>query len=104
MNMRITILPKTVLGWWSFGVAILSLVFLIFPIHWVLGLIGVAHQIGLSPGQIKGISFAIAGGAALVTGLISIIRRKERSILVFLAVGLGAFCLLFVLGEILFPH
>lgn len=102
--MRITILPKAPLGWWSVGLAILFLLFLISPIFSVLGLGGVARQIGLSPGQIKGIAFVLAGITALVTGLISVIRSKERSILVFLAMLLGLCAFLFVLGEFLFPH
>ena len=46
----------------------------------------------------------VVGIAALVTGLISIIKRNERSILVLSATLIGLFALLFVLGEFLFPH
>ncbi|MDD5037919.1 MAG: hypothetical protein PHN78_01180 [Dehalococcoidales bacterium] len=101
--MRISILPKRALGWWSVGLAILSLIFM-SPIFGVLRLVPIARQISLSPGQLKGIAFAIAGGAAFVTGLISIIRSKERSILVLLAMLIGLMAVAFVLGEILFPH
>jgi len=45
-----------------------------------------------------------SGIAAFITGLISIVRRKERSISVYLAVTLGLIVLVFVLGEIIFPH
>ncbi len=101
--MRISILPKRVLGWWSVGLAVLSLLFL-SPALSVFRLFGVASQIGLSPGQIKGIAFGIAGIAAFVTGLVSIIRSKESSILVFLAMLLGLCAFGFVVGEVLFPH
>ena len=46
----------------------------------------------------------LSGLAALVTGLISIIKGRERSILVFLATLIGLFALLFLFGEFLFPH
>jgi hypothetical protein len=101
--MRISILPKRVLGWWSVGLAILSLVFM-SPILGVIRIGSIANQIGISPGQLKGITFAVAGGAAFITGFISITRRKERSILVFLAILTGFCAVGFVLGEILFPH
>jgi hypothetical protein len=45
-----------------------------------------------------------SGIAAFVTGLISIIKSRERSILVFLAVIVGLLVLIFCLGEVIFPH
>jgi len=47
---------------------------------------------------------ATSGIAAFITGLISIVRKKERSISVYLAVTFGLIVLVFVLGEIIFPH
>ena len=47
---------------------------------------------------------ATAGISAFITGLISIVRRKERSISVYLAVVFGLMTLVFVLGEIISPH
>jgi hypothetical protein len=47
---------------------------------------------------------AAAGIAAFIIGLISIVRSRERSISVYLAVGIGFITLVFVLGEIIFPH
>jgi len=55
-------------------------------------------------GPIVGVAFGISGIATLVTGLISTIKSKERSILVFLAVVVGLFVLIFLLGEFLYPH
>jgi hypothetical protein len=43
----------------------------------------------------------ISGIASFVTGLISLIKRKERAILVFLVVAVGSFALLFLVGELL---
>ena len=47
---------------------------------------------------------ATSGIAAFITGIISIVRRKERSISVYVAVAFGLITLVFVLGEIIFPH
>ena len=46
----------------------------------------------------------ICGVSAFFTGLISVIKEKERSILVFLAILWGGFVLFFISGEILSPH
>ncbi|MFH0847030.1 MAG: hypothetical protein V1894_03085 [Chloroflexota bacterium] len=71
-------------------------------------LLGVLTRLGgVGPawvGLMLGVVFGISGIAALVTGLISLIKSKERSILVFLAVVVGLFTLIFFLGEFLYPH
>jgi hypothetical protein len=46
----------------------------------------------------------LSGIAAVVTGLISIARRKERSIAVYFAVTYGLVVLVFWLRVITFPH
>jgi len=46
----------------------------------------------------------ISGIAAFFTGLISIIRKKDYSLLVFLSTILGFLMLLWILAEIIFPH
>jgi hypothetical protein len=45
-----------------------------------------------------------SGMLAFFTGLIGVIRKRERSILVFLAMLVGLFVLLFSIGELVFPH
>ena len=98
--MRISIPPKTSLGRWSVGLG--GAFVLVFVLSGVLtGLGGVGPGLG---GPILGVAFGISGIGAFVTGLISIIKSKERSILVFLAAVAGVFCLIFFLGEFLFPH
>ena len=105
--MRINILPKTPLGRWSVGLTaafilldVLRQIFYAYlhrdpipnpppPSPFVFMAVGVHH---------------ISGIAAFVTGLISIIKSKERSILVFLVVAVGFLALLFLLGEVIFPH
>ena len=47
---------------------------------------------------------AASGIAACITGLISIVQKKERAIAVYLAVTFGLFLIFFALFEILTPH
>jgi len=45
-----------------------------------------------------------AGISAFVTGLIGIIKLKERSVLVYMATIIGALLIVILVGEVLFPH
>jgi hypothetical protein len=45
-----------------------------------------------------------AGIAAFITGLLAIIRQKERAFLVYLSCAIGALLLVFLAGELLFPE
>ncbi len=47
---------------------------------------------------------ALFGVSSLFTGLISLIKNKERAIPVFISTLIGLFILVFWLGEILSPH
>ena len=98
-------MPKTRLGKWSVGLIIAFFVFFML------------FQILITSGQRGGATFfsnpllavpiliaGICGVSALFAGIIGIIKRRERSVLVFLATVIGFFVLFFVLGEILFPH
>ncbi len=51
-----------------------------------------------------GIAMMLCGLAAGIVGLIAVIRRRERSWLVWLTLLPGLFVLVFVLGEFLVPH
>lgn len=103
--MRFHFKPTTNLGKWSARLIVAFAVFL------------ASFGILVASGQRGGDTFfsnpiltipillaATSGIAAFITGLISIVRRKERSISVYLAVTLGLIVLVFVLGEIIFPH
>ena len=98
--MQISILPKTSLGRWSVGLAAVCIVFLILPM--VLRGSGVAER-GSLGAMMLGFTWVISGIAALVIGLVSIIKAKERSILAFLAVVVmvlvNLFGLLMFIGE-----
>jgi len=45
-----------------------------------------------------------SGITAFFVGIISIIKKKERSVFVFLSTVMGFFMLLWCLAEIVFPH
>lgn len=97
--------PKTTLGKWSVGLIIIFFVSLArFYLFVVSGQRG-GDTFFSNPTLSTPIIIAGATGVlAFLTGISSIIKQKERSILVFIATAIGLFVLLFVLGEILFPH
>jgi len=103
--MEITFTPKTYLGKWSVG--------LILTFFLLLGLFFLFVHLGERGGDTffsnlkLTIPMLIAGIAAIssfVIGTISVLRNKERSILVFLSTVIGFLVLLWILAELLFPH
>jgi multisubunit Na+/H+ antiporter MnhC subunit len=83
----ITVLPKTSLGRWSLGLAIVSIVVFVVaagPLHEQWGIN--ENEELVNPVLTVVLTTVIVGTAAadLVSGLISVIKRKERSVLVFL--------------------
>ena len=103
--MKIYFIPKTRLGKWSIWLIIAFIVlFIIFQLLVASGQRGGAtffSNIALSvPMLIAGVS----GISAFFTGIIGIIKSKERSVLVFIATIIGFFILFFVVGEFLVPH
>jgi len=93
MNIRITILPKTPLGWLSVGLVI-AVIVLFGVVESLLGT-EVSKPIEVA----SAIVFAGISGAAVVAGLIGIIRRRERSALVFLTTAIGLFALIIAIGQ-----
>lgn len=90
--MRITILPKIPLGRWSVGLVIaLIVLFAVVP-----EAPGVEFT---ALGRALAIGFAGISGAAFVTGLVGIVKRRERSVLVFLTTAIGLFALIIAVGQ-----
>jgi cytochrome bd-type quinol oxidase subunit 2 len=103
--MDIYLKPKTLLGKWSLGLLILAV--LLFAVLIILVVSGQRGDDAFFSNLALTIPVLLAGVfliSALVTGLIAMIKSKERSILVILAVVIGIFALIFLLGEFLFPH
>ena len=85
LNMRITILPKSALGWWSVGLCVAF--FLFFGLGEEIWSLNNYSSVVLDH-TITIITMGIAA-AAFVTGLISIVKRKQGAILVFLSTAIG---------------
>jgi hypothetical protein len=103
--MKIRIIPGTTLGKWSIGLT--GGLVLFFALLWVLAATGQrgGETFFSNPAlAIPALLAAVSGIAAFFTGIIGIIKSKERSISAFLAVLIGFFVLVFCLGEILSPH
>jgi len=98
-------LPNHILGRWSVGM----IIYFFLMLGLLMGMISSGQKGGdtifsnLVLG-IPGLLAAISGVAAFFTGIISIVKGKERSVLVFVATAVGLFVLWFCAAEILFPH
>ncbi|MBD3253368.1 hypothetical protein GF386_06550 [Candidatus Pacearchaeota archaeon] len=65
----------------------------------------IPHDIIVRPGiALPMLVGFISGITAFFIGIISIIRKKDHSILVFLSTSIGFLTLLWCLIEVLFPH
>ncbi len=103
--MRISILPKTSLGWWSVSLTVAFILF--FALFRILVASGLRKWV-FSPAPFINWDLLIYAAfissmASLVTGLI-IIKSKEWSILIFLATLIGLLVLFYVLVVILFAR
>ena len=103
---RIHFLPKTRLGKWSVSLIGIFITFILI----FYALIEWADQRGGDTFfsnlwlTIPILTAATAGISAFVTGVVSIIKKKERSILVYLSILIGLFVIVFISGEIFTPH
>jgi len=106
------IMPKTTLGKWSVGLIVAM------PILFIIGtsftnslyksvpaggtiLADITARPALALTMLAGM---VAGISAFITGLLAIIRQKEHALLVYVSSSIGALLVLFLAGEILFPH
>lgn len=85
--MRISILPKSSLGRWSVGLAVAWILF--FALFEVILGPGPDYNMALA----YTLTAALVGieGAAFITGLVGLIKRKGRAILVFAAMAVGLY-------------
>jgi len=95
--------PSTRLGGWSVALAATFLVlFIINATVFMPSTVDVPWRQVVLP--FYGIAMLSCGLAAGITGLIAVLRRRERSWLVWLAILPGLLVLFLVLGEFLVPH
>ncbi len=90
-------MPKTKLGKWAGG---LLVVFVVLLIALTYGMNVARWRPGTLLAVTVGICMAIAGIAAFVTGVISLIKFKDRSFVVLLAVIIGLIAVLIVIMEV----
>jgi small-conductance mechanosensitive channel len=103
-SMRVTILPKTPLGKWSIGFIGAFVVFFVTFLLLVTsgqrgGETSFSNLVVTIPLLLAGTSDVLA----FRTGPVGIIRNRERSILVSLAILIGLYVLVFALGEVISP-
>ena len=107
---RIT--PKTTLGKWSLGLIVAM------PILFVIGssltdsLYRSVPAGGTIPADIAArpalaltmLAGMVAGILAFIVGLLAIVRQKENALLVYVSTVIGALFMLYLAGEMLYPH
>ena len=106
------IIPTTILGKWSIGLIIAM------PLLFIIGtsftnsfykstpagdtiLADIAARPALALSMFAGMA---AGIFSCITGLLAIIKQKENAVLVYISSSIGVLLVLFLAGEILFPH
>lgn len=106
------IFPHTALGWWSLGLI------LAMPVLFTIGMSftdtiyesvpagrSIAADIAARPALALTMLAGMASGiSAFLTGLWAVVRKKERALLVYISTIVGTVFILFLSGEILFPH
>ncbi len=103
--MRVHFRPRTKLGKRSAWLLVtLAVLMGVFRINLLLGQRGGDTFFSNPSLAIPMLLAGISGIAAFITGLISIIREKERSVSVYLAVAVGLIVLIVVLANIISPH
>ncbi len=95
--------PRTRLGKWSVGLAAtFAILFILNSVLFVSGLLRLPGQETWGP--FYALLMIGCGLAAGVVGLIAVLRQRERSWAVWLAILPGLFMLTLLLGEFLVPH
>jgi hypothetical protein len=107
-----SISPKTKLGKWSVALIVAMLILFIIgpasrnslyksvPAGETIPADIVARPV-LALAMLAGMA---AGISAFITGLLAIIKKKEKALLVYISTLIGALLTLFLSGEILSPH
>jgi hypothetical protein len=106
------IMPRTALGKWSVALLV------VMPLLFFIGtsftnslyaaipaggtiLKDIAARPALALSMLVGMA---AGILAFITGILAVLRQKERALSVYVSVAIGALLLIFLAGEVLSPH
>ncbi len=103
--MRVTYKPSAVLGAWSVRLIAFALAFFIlFAVLVALGQRGGETFFSNLVLAIPMLIAAVLAVCAFFTGILGILRNRERAVFVLISTGLGFFVLFWGFAEIVFPH
>lgn len=104
--MKINIIPKSKLGMWSLILFIITIVLMIifYSIIAIFNPQGTGSFFGVLELAIPLLLAWISSLSAFVLGILSIIKSKSKSILIFIVVIITALTTLFGVLEMSFPH
>jgi hypothetical protein len=94
MSMGIAILPKTPLGKWSTGLVVASILLPFALYRFLIPFEPSDPEFNAVLCLAVIIVVAVIAGAAFVTGLISMIKSRERSVFVFVSTAIGLWFLI----------
>lgn len=98
-------MPKTILGKWSLGlIAAFIILFGLGQLEVAMGQTGGETFFDNPLLSLTMLGAVLTAVAAFVVGLVAVIKQRERSWLVYLAMLIGAWILTFALGEFLGPE
>ena len=106
------IIPSTILGKWSIGLIIAM------PLLFIIGTSfsnsfykstpagdTIFEDISARPAlALSMLAGMVSGIFSFISGLLAIIKQKENAVLVYISSTIGTLLVLFLAGEILFPH
>ena len=107
-----SLIPTTKFGKWSVGFIIATPILFIIGTSFTNSLYQSVPSGDTIFADIKGrpalalsmLAGMATGILAFLTGLLAMIRQRERAILVYLSILIGALVIIFLIGEVLFPH
>ena len=110
--MKVNLIPKNKLGKWSLGLIVVMPALFFIGTSFTNSLYksvpagssiieDIAGRPALALTMLAGM---LAGILAFITGFVAIIRQKERTPLVYISTTIGMLLILFLIGEIMFPH
>ena len=103
--MKVYFIPRTVPGKWS--VWLIAAFILLFALFYILVAAGQRGGETYFSNLLLAVPYtlaAICGIASFFTGIIGVIRSRERAILVYPSMIIGLCVLLWMLAEVIFPH
>jgi hypothetical protein len=103
---KVHFVPRTYLGKWSVGMIVAGLLFFTFA-NIIAGLQGPRADQTIFDNPLLSVPMILAGLSVIssfFTGVIGMIWRRERAVLVFISSLIGFLLLVFLIGEFLVPH